>query len=84
MNLLTIQQAAAQLGLKPRRLQQLCANGDIKHERVGRMIFIAPRDLVKPPDRRGRKLKCTCGTCGTCQMREYKRRSRERHGGSAE
>jgi excisionase family DNA binding protein len=45
IDLLTISQAAAELEISIRRMQQLVQSGRVKHQRVGRAIVIRPKDL---------------------------------------
>jgi excisionase family DNA binding protein len=52
MNLLTIREAAFQLGISRRGMQKLCERGRVKHERIGRQIVIRQQDLDKIGERK--------------------------------
>ena len=43
--LLTVNQAAAALGISPRTLRRLLAEGQLAHVRVGRLVRVSPLDL---------------------------------------
>ena len=51
MNVLTIGQAAQELGVSVSRMQQLVKSKKLEHGRIGRAIVINPRDLEAVPVR---------------------------------
>lgn len=44
--LLTVKQAAKRLGIGIKKVYEMCAEGAIKHQRIGNRVRIKPTDLV--------------------------------------
>jgi hypothetical protein len=63
--LLSTKEAAAELGIIPRRLRTLKDQGRLKGEKIGRDLFFSPKELDKVRERpTGRPPKAKASTAG--------------------